>query len=204
MDTIAKELFDIISSTHKSGHIVDIGACNFLTDNMRYFHESGHYKILLIEPDPRQAQLISSQIKGTIGVELEAVAVWENDTEIEFTVSPIVGHSRIENENFKKAKPKSPKGEVIKVHANTYRSIINRHPEFRNAVFVKIDVEGNDEIVLNQVLPYEPYYIMIEHQYDKSRIGYQRSKMRFLGYKKVKDFNDSTLYEHDFTFTSKR
>jgi len=190
----SKELYDIISKEKDSCVIVDVGACNLLTDNMKYFSRDEDYKILLIEPDPRQQNLILSQLANNsfaAKIYLTDIAVSDSYGVMDFIVSETVGHSRFDNDNFRKAKPNSKDQYTTRVLTNPLAAILD---EFYiiDIDFLKIDVEGMDEMVIKQGLEFSPKYIMAEHQYNEERIKKQTELLK--DYAKVCSFDDSILW----------
>lgn len=196
----SKKLYDIISKDKKHCRIVDVGACNLLTDNMKYFSRDEDYEILLVEPDPRQYELIQSQLPhnipfNTIHAKIHTanVAVSTKLEKIDFVISDIIGHSRIENDNFKKAKPFSTNQVKTQVWGDTLENVLSRYNMHFDLDFIKIDVEGMDEMVIKQAIKLKPTYIMAEHQDDPDRIAEQTKLLK--KYVKVCDFDDSILWK---------
>jgi FkbM family methyltransferase len=192
----SKLLYNIISKDKKHCRIIDVGACNLLTDNMKYFSQDADYEIMLIEPDPRQFELIERQLakqEHEAEIHRSKLAVSTKLDVIDFVVSDIVGHSRIGNSNFDKAKPFSRNQKTIQVYGDTLENIASRYNMHYNLDFIKIDVEGMDEMVIKQAIKLKPIYIMAEHQDDPLRIAEQTKLLK--NYVKVCDFDDSILWK---------
>jgi FkbM family methyltransferase len=192
----SKKLYDIISKDKVHCRIVDVGACNLLTDNMKYFSQDADYEILLVEPDPRQYELIQEQLaRQTHAAKIHTakVAVSTKLEKIDFYISGIVGHSRIENDNFKKAKPFSTNQVKMQVWGDTLENVLSRSNMHFDLDFIKIDVEGMDEMVIKQAVKLKPTYIMAEHQDDPDRIIEQTKLLK--KYVRVCDFDDSILWK---------
>jgi FkbM family methyltransferase len=192
----SKKLYDIISKDKKHCRIVDVGACNLLTDNMKYFSRDEDYEILLVEPDPRQYKVIEDQLcrqPFAAKIHTSKLAISTKLDVIDFYISDIVGHSRIENDNFKKAKPFSTNQVKIQVYGDTLENVLSRSNMHFDLDFIKIDVEGMDEMVIKQAVKLKPTYIMAEHQDDPDRIVEQTKLLK--KYVRVCDFDDSILWK---------
>jgi len=163
-------------------YFIEIGVNTVKKSNCKPFIEDG-YSTLLVEPNPDSLFIIKEEMETLpSNITLEPSAIYYYDGEVDFFSSYMSdrGWSRIDNNTFSRIKgTMEVTGEgfdIIKVPCITLDTLFVRHPEFLYANIVSIDVEGNDELILGQIMNsnWRPKYIMVEDMGDKTRRNEQK------------------------------
>lgn len=181
-------------------YVIDIGTRDVKTSNSYPFIMED-WRTLLVEPNPTQIPIIKNEMEEIKGYTwLCDKAIYSFDGEIEFIDSENKGHSRIENENFKRLKGWSTKNvNKFKVKCITLNTMLEEHPAFNQADIVSIDVEGNDEVILKQIIEhktFKPMFVFVEQMNDKKR-KIKQFEIMYPYYEVITHFDNdnNTLYK---------
>lgn len=182
-----------------SKYVIDIGALSIKNQNSntKPFIDVD-CRTLLVEPNPSQIAILEEETKDYPFVSVLPVAITNYNGIVEFYDSPTKGHSRIPNENFDRDKPTSPKKvRKLRVECWTMGKLFDHYPEYIDADFIDIDVEGNDEIVLESLFKTkcQPLFTLIEHQGNSDRIYRQEEMLIKKGYEFCIDVGISKLWK---------
>ena len=175
------QLINYLMSFDISTHVMDIGTRDLATSNIYPFILRGS-KALCVEANPLQVKVIEDEIDKlpehtAVTLIPKAISTYEGHTD--FIQSTNIGHSRIPNTEFDRLKWQS-KMNKISVECTTLNTILLNNPEFINSFFVSIDLEGLDEMVLNQIIEsdFRPKFVLSEHMNDDKRIKIQQDIMK--------------------------
>lgn len=181
-----------------STYVIDIGALNIEWANSKPFIDRG-YNVLLIEPNPDSYNILYDQIKNKENVILSSKAINNYSGNTKFLISKnISGYSRIPNSLWNGKFVDDYK--EIMVECWTIEKMFENYPDFKWVDFIDIDVEGMDEIILEELFKTNsrPKFIMIEHQNLKSRIDKQKDLFIKEKYKEIYKIEDSSLWQKIF------
>lgn len=196
-----KKLFEITKDYHNqmSAYVIDVGARDIETSNVRPFIEAD-YRCLLVEPNPQQVAIIEQEMEQLKQhTWLAPVAIAEENSIIDFMVSPNIGHSRIPNENFDRNKWQTKGQKLIKVECWTFAKLLEEYPAWVDADVVSIDTEGYSTIVLKSMFKTElrPMFIMIEHWNDSLIMKEQAELMERENYIVFGKTNQDFIWKKD-------
>lgn len=202
---MSNTIFEAVKQYHNelSNYVIDIGTRDLKTSNVYPYAMQG-YKTLVVEPNPKQIPIILKEMKEVNkDIILSENAIFDHDGEVQFISVDqpnLIGHSRIPNNNFDRLKGCSTKN-VTKnmVKCITLKTLLDQNPQFINSDIISIDVEGNDEIILKQIMDikeFRPMFIFVETMFDKKRMETQNSIVQesydVFG---LFDNNQNTLYK---------
>ncbi len=183
---------------HNNGLIFDLGMNN--GEDTDYYLKKG-YQVVSVEADPRfidkaQAKFEREISKGQL--HLYQMAIWKDYAKLPFHISKKNAHWSSLDINW--ASRENSEMETIEVNCVPLAHLFALHGVPSH---LKIDIEGADEIVIDQLLTfnYLPAYVSVED----CRFGFRYlEKLKMLGYNQFKlsnqatvtDLNDASITHH--------
>ena len=187
-------LFEVTKPYHHimSAYMIDVGLRDIETSEAKPFMDND-FRVMAFEPNPQQIKVIHHEYLLLPDPKphfwLIPVALGKENKNVEFICSPNIGHSRIENDNFKRNKWKTRGEKKVKVEQYHIDTILQNYRGFYDADVIKIDTEGNDTIILETIFEADlrPMFIQIEDWNDRHIMEKQR---------KLFDENGYSLYDN--------
>jgi FkbM family methyltransferase len=158
------------------GVILDVGANDGIQySNSRLFIEQFGWKGVLIEPTSHCINSLKELYKDNSEIEIFGVAIDDEEEEREIYLGTLEGEginqlstlSEDDRRYWEDNRGVEYKSEIIKT--STLKSVLSKSA-YKNFDIVSIDTEGNDLIVLSQLVNEDiyPKFIILEHNGDKN------------------------------------
>ncbi len=145
----------------QNGLYIDVGACDPVIDSItKNFYDNG-WSGINIEPDPKYFMLLEEQRERDVNLNC---VVGDSEGLIKFYVSSIRGWSSVHEETVAHSKEAGGSVTAEKIEIIRLSNIIDQYIGKREIHFLKIDVEGSEESVLNSIdfNRHRPWILVVE------------------------------------------
>lgn len=189
--------FLIAAKKIKGFNYLDIGANHPVRMNNTYkFYEAG-YKGVCVEPDPNIFTTLQKKRPRDICLNIGIGGSTASEADFFIMDTALLNtFSREEAEELQKKKQARIKA-VIKVPFTTVEEIIDQHFDGKAPLFINLDVEGLDEIILKgfPFFKYRPYIFCIEtvHYTDDASSGKRTAIFDIMHANHYKQFADTYM-----------
>jgi len=156
------------TNNKQDGFFVDVGACHPTNLSNTFLLEKSYgWKGILVEPNPKMAELLRAQRSGQV---IEAAVAPGNEIQLRIASVPefTATTGQLEEESHPMYKFS---GEVLTVKASTLAQILRDHNVPKSFDFLSLDIEGGEEFALQGLdfNDYRPFLISVEHNFGPAR-----------------------------------
>ena len=152
----------------EKGFFVEVGSCHPTNLNNTYLLESSYkWNGVLIEPNPRMAELLRAQRTSAV---LEFAVAEGEYIELALAQNPEFS-STMDQLSQNKHKLHEPTGEVILARCSTLTDLLTRANCPKTFDFLSLDIEGGELYALTSLdfSRFRPKLIAVEHNFTQSR-----------------------------------